>query len=144
MIVDYVEENNRERARLQDLLDGLTEEKLQRTLPNGWTVAGALAHIAFWDAYAVATLKEWEKNGFSATSSPVHIVNEAVDNMSRIIPLAALPAWVRECAEASDLCAAQVSPELAAAMEAGGKTNFLCRFIHRRLHLDQIDALLRN
>jgi hypothetical protein len=45
----FVNENTRERKRLISLVDCLTGEELNLTLGNDWTIAIALAHLAFWD-----------------------------------------------------------------------------------------------
>ena len=43
----YVIENNRERERLRTLVDRLSDAELARPIEAGWTVAAALAHLAF-------------------------------------------------------------------------------------------------
>ena len=45
---------------------------------------------------------------------------------------------VREAATAADDKVEKIAPELVAAIEAGGQTNFFKRFRHRRMHLDKI------
>jgi len=47
MIEVYVRENTIERARLNAITTKLTEADLSRELPNGWSVATKLAHLAF-------------------------------------------------------------------------------------------------
>jgi hypothetical protein len=142
MGVHYIDENNAERQRLTGLMANLTEENLQRRLPNGLSIADALAHLAFWDAYAAAMLEKWMLTGFHPPSEDWQVINQVVEGMARTIPFAALLLWVSDSALASDRAAEAVT-QLAAAIEAGGKANFLCRFLHRRHHLDSIDALLR-
>lgn len=50
----YVEQNTRERDRLRALVERLSDDELCRPVNEHWTVAGALGHIAFWDARPVA------------------------------------------------------------------------------------------
>ena len=45
----YIAENDRERRRLEALVDKLDDAALSRAMPAGWTVAAVLAHLAFWD-----------------------------------------------------------------------------------------------
>ena len=45
----YIAENDRERRRLEALADKFDDAGLSRAMPAGWTVAGVLAHLAFWD-----------------------------------------------------------------------------------------------
>ena len=143
VLEDYIGENKAELQRLVNLLSRLNAVQLNRQLPNGWTVAGVLAHLAFWDCYAQATLHEWQRSGFRVPATQYDAINAAVESMSRVLPAPALLQWVRERAEACDQCVAGVPPNLVEAIEGGGKANFLLRAKHRRHHLDQIDALLR-
>jgi hypothetical protein len=142
MTDNYTEVNEAEYKRLASLLASLSDEDLRRTLPNGWTIADVLAHLGFWDAYAIACFQEWERNGFKSPAAQYDAVNQAVDSISRHIPTALLRRWVLEIAEASNRAAAHASPELQAAILAAGRDSFLCRSKHRSHHLDQIVALL--
>ena len=45
----YIAENDRERRRLEALVGKLDDATLSRPMPDGWTVAGVLAHLAFSD-----------------------------------------------------------------------------------------------
>jgi hypothetical protein len=142
-MADYIEENNIERGRLIHLLSGLTEENLRKELPNGWTVADALAHMAFWDSFAVIMLHEWAKSGFNPTNEPYDAINQVVDAMARMIPVSDLLQWVHDSAEAADHAAESTTPDLAAEICAGERSNFPSRYLHRRHHLDSIEELLR-
>src|SRR5215467_13798454 len=52
-----------ERQRLQRLVERLTEEQLAASLGGGWTVAVALAHMAFWDRRVMAQVHRWQREG---------------------------------------------------------------------------------
>ncbi|MGA9071936.1 MAG: maleylpyruvate isomerase N-terminal domain-containing protein [Terracidiphilus sp.] len=142
MIDNYAEVNETEYKRLADLLASLSDDDLKRTLPNGWSVADVLAHLAFWDAYAVACFQEWGRSGFKSPAAQYDAINQAVDGISRLIPSAELRRWVLEIAQASNRAAADASPEVQAAIQAAGRDSFLRRSKHRSHHLDQIVALL--
>ena len=45
----YIAENDRERRRLEALVGKRDDAALSRPMPDGWTVASVLAHLAFWD-----------------------------------------------------------------------------------------------
>jgi hypothetical protein len=46
----FAGENTKERERLVRLVNTVTDEQLTLTLyKEGWTVAVALAHLAYWD-----------------------------------------------------------------------------------------------
>jgi len=141
-MTDYSRENDAERERLFRLLERVGPTELQRTLPNGWTVAAALTHLAFWDRYAAGLLSEWGTKGFRPPATQVEALNIAVEKMSHTIAPAILLEWVRTTAEETDKAAAAASPALVAAIEAAGQTNYLRRAVHRRHHLAQIEAVL--
>ena len=52
-----VDDNSKERTRLQALLTRLSDADLARPLPAGWTVAGVLGHLAFWDQRILVLLE---------------------------------------------------------------------------------------
>src|SRR5262249_45399358 len=47
----YIAENDRERRRREALVGKLDDAALSRPMPDGWTVASVLAHLAFWDQW---------------------------------------------------------------------------------------------
>ena len=140
---DYIQENAKERARLFKLTATLTENDLMRPIPNGWSVATKLLHLAFWDRYCAALLKRWRSDVPSISTLDVDAVNESVRAMSLAIPAGAVVQLVRGAAEEADREAEQVAAELRAAIESAGRGRMLKRFIHRRVHLDQIEAALK-
>jgi hypothetical protein len=141
-MLEYRRQNDLERARLMRLLDQVGTAEMQRTLPNGWTVAAALAHLAFWDRYAVGMLTEWGAKGFRAPATQIQELNVAVEKMSHLIALNVLLEWVRTSAEEADKAAAEASAALVAAIEAGGQTSYLQRSVHRHHHVVQLEAVL--
>ena len=142
MTETYIAENRAERQRLFEITAKLTAENLAQPTLNGWPVALKLAHLAYWDLYALALLQEWEKTGYKASSANVDAVNEAVRVLSNAIPVLSVIPLVREAAEAVDRKVEELAPELAAEIEAGSHARMLCRFLHRRNHLNQIESAL--
>lgn len=138
----YTQENAAERQRLVTLTDRLTDAELDLELANGWTVATKLAHLAFWDHYYLALIHEWERTGFTTSSTSVEAVNEAARALSRVIPPAAVVQLVQTAADAIDRKLEGLSPELEAAIETSGRVRILRRALHRREHLDQIEKAL--
>jgi len=57
----YIAKNDAERGRLRSLVSRLSDADLARAMPAGWTVAGILAHLAFWDQRILALLAHWEQ-----------------------------------------------------------------------------------
>lgn len=51
--------NRTQTERLRRLVARLTPEMLAVRLPRGWTVAVALAHLAFWDRQRLCLMRHW-------------------------------------------------------------------------------------
>ena len=139
---DFRFENDGSRKRLFALTVKLGEAELARQLPNGWTVAAALVHLAFWDLYAGALLPEWERTGVNGDSVNIGTINAAVAGLAKAIPAANIVSLVREAAETADRGAAGVTPELAGTILASGLDYLLRRSLHRDEHVNQIESAL--
>ena len=55
----YVGENDAQRERLRALVRRLTDQELGRPMSAGWTIAGVLGHLAFWDQRVLVLLERW-------------------------------------------------------------------------------------
>ena len=71
----YVAENQAQLARLRALVDSLTDAELAQPMPAGWTVAGVLAHLAYWDQRIVVLMDRWGPEGKG--SPPTAAVDDA-------------------------------------------------------------------
>jgi hypothetical protein len=139
----YTAENARERQRLQRLVAVLSEADLKHLLPNGWTVAITLAHLAFWDRQRLAVLQRWERDGVQPAPTDADTINEAVRLLAAALPPRAAAQLAIEAAEAIDQALEQMSADLETAIEAGGQSRIFRRSQHRGGHLDRIEAALR-
>jgi hypothetical protein len=141
----FIIENARERERLRNLVNKITDEELTLTLyVEGWTVAVALAHLAFWDERRLVLVRKWKQKGVV----PPPIIDEDIINDALVPFLLAIPP--REAANLSILTAEAIDheleeapPDLTAAIEALGDRHALNRSIHRKMHLDDIEDFLR-
>src|SRR3989454_3046697 len=79
MTVDrsYIAENDTQRERLRSLVRRLTDQELGRPMSAGWTIAGVLGHLAFWDQRLLVLLERWEREGPAAV--PRALDHAAVD-----------------------------------------------------------------
>jgi hypothetical protein len=142
-------ENTRERERLRALVGGIRDEELN--LPyykEGWTVAAGLAHLAFWDQYGLARLRRWQTDGVAPSHSDPSrsdstIVNDALLAIALAFPPRDAAALAVSAAEAVDKEIAAASDDFVQAVEALNEPFRLNRSIHRKLHLDEIEALLK-
>lgn len=55
----FAESNRSQTERLRRIVQRLDATRLAVRLGNGWTVAGALAHIAFWDRQRLCLMRRW-------------------------------------------------------------------------------------
>jgi hypothetical protein len=138
-------ENTKERERLRALVSRITDEELK--IPyykEGWTIAAGLAHLAFWDQYGLAILRRWKQGGVLAHShSDSNAVNDAALVLALAIPPMAAAKLAISSAEAIDREIEQSSSDFVKAVEALKEPYRLNRSIHRKLHLDEIEALLK-
>lgn len=138
----FVIENTRERKRLQLLVNRITDEELNLPLYDGWTIAAALAHLAFWDQWALVLMRKWKTNPISLSPVDSNILNDALLPIGLAIPPRETANLAVSSAEAIDRELEEASPELIAAIEKLGQPSRLYRSIHRKLHLDEIESAL--
>jgi hypothetical protein len=144
MIRQFAAENARERERLRNLVNEITDEELTLALNiEGWTVAVALAHLAFWDERRLVLVRKWKKKGVTPSPIDGDIVNDALVPLLLAIPPRKAADLSILMAEALDRELEEASPDLIAAIEALGDSHALNRSIHRKMHLDEIEALFR-
>ena len=144
MIRQFVAENARGRERLRNLVNKITDEELTLALNvEGWTVAVALAHLAFWDERRLVLVRKWKKKGITPSPIDEDIVNDALVPLLLAIPPRKAANLSILTAEALDRELEEASPDLIAAIEALGDSHALNRSIHRKMHLDEIEALFR-
>ena len=144
MTVDrgYIKKNDAERARLWALLAKCGNADLARPMPDSWTVAGVLLHMAFWDQRIVVLLGKWLKDGAIPRledDADVDWTNDSVKPMLLAVAPRAAADLALRIAEATDAMVAAVPDEV---VEQNRYLNF-SRADHRAEHLDQIEASLR-
>ena len=149
---DARQRNSEERERLVALITQMTKAELLREMTDGWTVAAKLAHIGFWDRFALSVLDRWASHQSFRIDVPDwydDILNDAV----RVEALALDPAEAARLAveATSDLDArlaglsGSEADRLAADAERAETDAhwLLHRYRHRSEHLDEIESALR-
>ena len=140
-------ETDAERARLRRLIAGASDAQLAQPMPAGWTVAGVLAHIAYWDAYAIYWLDKWARSGEPtvAGAEDADAANEAAKPLCLALPPRLAAELSLRVAEEADGKIRALSDAMLAKIAAWESLPFnLSRAIHRREHLDEIEPLLRS
>jgi hypothetical protein len=143
----FVAENEAERKRLQALVARLTDQDLARPMSGGWTVAGVLGHVAFWDQRVVALVDEWRRAGLDSPpplEEAAHV--DWINDASKPFLLAVSPRRAAELAlaiaEAADKAVAALPDAYVERNAAAGGPLNLLRAEHRREHLDEIEGAL--
>ena len=141
----YNVENDRERRRLEALVDTLDDAALGRAMPAGWTVAGVLAHLAFWDQRIVIFIDMLTRGAKvpHESAEDVDWINDAAKPQQLALPPRRAATLAVETARATDRAVAALSDELLAKNAAAGGPIYLERWRHRREHLDQIERVLK-
>jgi hypothetical protein len=138
----FVAENAKELERMRLLVDRLTDEELIFPIGNGWTIAVALAHLAFWDQLALFLMRKWKKDGVEPSSVNFDVINDALLTLWLAIPPRTAAHLAISSAEAIDHELDEASTELINDIVSLGEKFRLYRSIHRKQHLDEIEEFL--
>jgi len=143
---DHIKSNNVTRERLRAVVARMNDADLSRDLGDGWTVAAALAHLAFYDFRAVAMFDQWRRTG-EIVASPLdaEIMNAALLPLALNITPRAAARLALEAAEAADSAVAELELDgaLLEKIEAAADLYLrLDRGHHRKDHVRQIEQAL--
>lgn len=127
--------------RLRTLVARLSDDDLGRDIEDGWTVAAALAHVAFWDRRALVLLERWERAGVSPSEADADAINDAMLPQWRAIPPRVAAEDALAIAEAVDRQVAALSAEQARQVR-DARSILLERSDHRLEHVEELERLL--
>ena len=138
----FVEDNAKERERLCSLVEQLSDEQLGISMENGWTIAAALAHIAFWDQRSLILMKKWKSTKVAPSPIDIDLTNDSLLPLWLALPPRSAAKLAVSSAEAIDRELEEAPSELISEIEKLGEKFRLYRSIHRKMHLDEIENLL--
>jgi len=118
-----------QRQRLEALVQRLSDAELARPMPDGWTVAAVLAHLAFWDTRAALLVERWRRDGVGPSPVDVHIVNNAAKPQWLALPPRAAAELAVQAARAADSALDAADGALLRQIEAINEIN-LSRALH--------------
>ena len=144
MTSDVNARNRTSRERLVAVVARLGDRDVP--IEGGWTAAGLLGHLAFWDGFALARLDKHLRDG-----APLDL---GIEKIADHINAAAMPQWLdaptavagrRAIAAATAIegSVAGLPDEVLNEVKALGKAFIVDRSAHRKEHLDQIERALR-
>ena len=140
----YVAKNEAERRRLETLVRTLDDAALSRPMDAGWTVAGVLGHLAFWDQ-RIVVLADLLRRGQAVPTGQaddVDWINDATKPLLLATPVRRLAETALTIAAAADRAVEGLSDAQLERNAALGTPINLLRAEHRREHLDDVDRVL--
>ena len=140
----YVARNDAERARLKALVARASDADLSKPMPAGWTVAGVLGHLAFWDQRILALADAWERGVPPPPYSEADVdwINDAGKPFLLALPPRKAAELALAIAEAVDRKVETLRDDVVAKNAAAGSPLNLSRAVHRKEHLDEIERVL--
>ena len=144
----YIAENNTQRERLRALVTRLSHSELSRPMDAGWTIAGVLGHLAFWDQRTLVLIQGWKTSPLGPApptidGKDVDWINDSGKALCLALPPRTAARLALDTAEAVDRAVEKLSDAQIAANDAAGHPLNLFRAEHRREHLDEIEHALK-
>jgi hypothetical protein len=139
----FIERNRASTQRIRALAARLSDEELQHPVGEHWTVAIALAHLAFWDRRVMYVLDMTERDGKLFVPEIDIFVNDLSLPLWAAIPPRQAARIAIETAEALDKRLEGFPPALLEEIYAYNK-RWVVRALHRGEHLDEVDAALKS
>jgi hypothetical protein len=138
----FAESTRIQTERLRQLVARLDADMLAVRLPNGWTVAVALAHVAFWDRQRLCLMRRWAAGNWCDGGYDGDLFNEALLPLLEAIPPGQAAALALRAAEEVDAFLLAVPDDVVRAALARPDRPNLDRGSHREGHLDHIERAL--
>lgn len=137
----FIELNRASTNRIRDLAAHLSDEELQHPVGEHWTVAIALAHLAFWDRRVMYVLDMTERDGALFIPEIDIFVNDLSLPLWAAIPPRAAARIALETSETLDKRLEDYPPALLEEIYVYNK-RWVVRALHRGEHLDEVNAAL--
>jgi hypothetical protein len=138
----FIELNRAATDRIRALAARFIDTEMQRRVGEHWTVAVALAHLAFWDRRVLDALDETEREGKLFFPEVDLVVNDLSLPLWAAIPPRAAARLAVESAEALDRRLEGFPPALLEEVYNRNK-RWVLRALHRNEHLDEVDGALQ-
>src|SRR6185436_14787544 len=139
----FIKRNRASTDRIRALAARLTDAEMQQPVGEHWTVAIALAHLAFWDRRVMYVLDMTERDNTLFIPEIDIFVNDLSLPLWAAIPPREAARIAIETAEALDRRLEDFSPALLEQLYAYNK-RWVVRALHRGEHLEEVDAALKS
>jgi uncharacterized damage-inducible protein DinB len=141
--MDHIAQNAAARARILELVRGLSDEQLRAPIGDGWTIEAELVHLAFWDRSHIARLRRAFAAGLAGPpplpEGMADIVNDAALPGWREIPGRAALRLFEEASAEADAYIATLDDPMVQGVRDAGSARLVERFRHRCEHGDAIE-----
>ncbi|MDH4200232.1 MAG: hypothetical protein OEV66_07640 [Spirochaetia bacterium] len=140
--MNFIEENNSTRKKINDILKRITNDEWQTEIGGGWTAGTMLCHIAFWDKMTINRLLAWKQGGNLATvpeKETIDAVNDSVRSMCSFIAFEKGVFLVSKYMEEIDTFVSQLEASQIKELEDSGRGRWFQRNLHRQLHLELLE-----
>jgi len=137
----FVERNRASTNRIRALAARLSDVEMQHKVGEHWTVAIALAHLAFWDRRVMYVLDQTERDGKVFIPEIDIFVNDLSLPLWAAIPPREAARIAIETSEELDRRLEDYPPALLAEIYTYNQ-RWVVRALHRGEHLDEVDAAL--
>ena len=138
----FVELNRASTERIRALAARLTDEQMQHRVGEHWTVAIALAHLAFWDRRVMYVLDKTDQDGKLFIPELDVFVNDVSLPLWAAIPPRAAARIAVETAEALDVRLERFPPPLLEEIFSYNQ-RWVVRAMHRGEHLNDVENALK-
>ena len=138
----FVEKNHAATERIKKLVAGLKDAELSRKVGADWTVAIALAHMAFWERRVQFVLDRTEKAGKVVPVEPDVVVNDLLLPTWQVVPAREAARLAIEFCELVDK-RLEGFPEGLLEQVNAYNPRWVLRALHRNDHMDEVDAALK-
>ena len=138
------ESNRSQTERLRKLVGRLDTQMLAVRLPRGWTVAMALAHIAFWDRQRLCLMRRWAAGVACNGGYDGELFNEVLQPFLEMMPPDRIGAVAVQTAEEIDALLLELPDAVIEAALARPDRPNLDRGSHRDYHLERVEQALAN
>ena len=138
----FIERNRASTERIRALAARLTDAEMQQPVGEHWTVAIALAHLAFWDRRVMYVLDMTERDGALFIPEIDIFVNDLSLPLWAAIPPREAARIAIETAAELDRRLEDFPPALLEEIHTYNK-RWVVRALHRGEHLDEVDAALK-
>jgi hypothetical protein len=144
MTNDHNKRNRASRDHLAAVIARLNGRSVD--LSGGWTAAGLLAHLAFWDRFGAARLEKYVRDREPmelGSDALTEFINAAGLSQWAATPIAMAADLATKAAAAIDRLIEGLPSDVLDQIRPMKRPRLLDRSLHRKEHLDEIERALR-